>query len=694
MTASSGTSAPTSASARDRPSPWILGSWQDLLLFVGTPALILPAFWITKTQLSIAQISLYVAAFGALGHHLPGMMRAYGDRDLFRRFRVRFVVAPVLIVAASAYCAREGLTVLALVAVVWGVWHGLMQTYGFVRIYDGKSSGFSSLTRHLDLAMCIAWFTSGMMVSPDRFFSLLEKYHVYCGGPLPSAGTVSMFANAWFWATWALTAVYIGHLIGEWFRGRAPNPIKLLLMATSFGFWWFTRVTVDNPLVGIALFEVFHDVQYLSIVWVFNRGRSAKDPGAGPFTRFLFRRSGALIGVYVGMVFCYGALGLIPRAGFSMAEVTTAFQGVLVASGLLHFYYDGFIWKLREKAIRDPMGLSETGGTRRVQTLPMWARHSTKWAVFLIPAAILGFRETKLTDTRVDRFAFLTQAVPDSADAREAYASDLARLGRLDEAVDQFGQAIAIARDFVEARNNLGIVLAQQGLTDEAILQFRGALEFDPQHVDALTNLGLGLARTGRIEEAIGLYEQALDIDPYHAIARENLELARRPRADDAVSEINDHAVRLAMTGRVNEAIEALESALRLDPTSAALHNNLGILLAGAGRFEEAKGHYEAVLRVQPESLETQVNLLGLLLTVEARDEADRCLESLLRLGGDSAELRSKIGVVFATRGMMDQAVVQFREAVRIDPEFAEAVGNLNRATQALKEKPRPDPRP
>ena len=215
MTASPGTAAPTSPSTSKRRSPWILGSWQDLVLFVGTPALILPAFWITRTQLSIAEISLYVAAFGALGHHLPGMMRAYGDRDLFRRFRTRFIVGPILIVGASAYCAREGLVVLSLVAVVWGVWHGLMQTYGFVRIYDAKSSGFSPLTRHLDLAMCIAWFTAGMMVSPERLFSLLEKYHVYCGGPLPPAGAVSLFASAWFFATWALTAVYVGAVAQE-----------------------------------------------------------------------------------------------------------------------------------------------------------------------------------------------------------------------------------------------------------------------------------------------------------------------------------------------------------------------------------------------------------------------------------------------------------------------------------------------
>lgn len=62
---------------------------------------------------------------------------------------------------------------------------------------------------------------------------------------------------------------------------------------------------VENILVGVALFEVFHDVQYLSIVWIYNRTRVERDESIRGFMRFVFRRSGALIGVYVGLVMAY-----------------------------------------------------------------------------------------------------------------------------------------------------------------------------------------------------------------------------------------------------------------------------------------------------------------------------------------------------------------------------------------------------
>ena len=94
--------------AISRPSwqfAWILGSWQDLLLFIATPLLILLLLPVARLGLSVAEIALYVAAFGALGHHLPGMMRAYGDRELFARFRLRFIVSPIFLVAVCVYCS-------------------------------------------------------------------------------------------------------------------------------------------------------------------------------------------------------------------------------------------------------------------------------------------------------------------------------------------------------------------------------------------------------------------------------------------------------------------------------------------------------------------------------------------------------------------------------------------------------------
>src|SRR3981081_1248239 len=74
---------------------WILSSWRDLILYVGTPLLLVPLFAVAQVRWSAQDIYLFVAAFGATGHHLPGMIRAYGDRSLFELIRWRCILAPV-----------------------------------------------------------------------------------------------------------------------------------------------------------------------------------------------------------------------------------------------------------------------------------------------------------------------------------------------------------------------------------------------------------------------------------------------------------------------------------------------------------------------------------------------------------------------------------------------------------------------
>ena len=64
---------------------WILNSWRDLILYVGTPLLLLPIFLLAQRRWNTQDIYLFVSAFGAMGHHLPGMIRAYGDPALFTK---------------------------------------------------------------------------------------------------------------------------------------------------------------------------------------------------------------------------------------------------------------------------------------------------------------------------------------------------------------------------------------------------------------------------------------------------------------------------------------------------------------------------------------------------------------------------------------------------------------------------------
>src|SRR5215470_8907565 len=105
-----------------RPKLWILNSWRDLLFYVGTPALLIPLFALAQMRWSPQDIYLFVAAFGAMGHHLPGMMRAYGDKALFERFRWRFIVAPIFLLATCVSFTLWDLQGLVLIVFFWGVW--------------------------------------------------------------------------------------------------------------------------------------------------------------------------------------------------------------------------------------------------------------------------------------------------------------------------------------------------------------------------------------------------------------------------------------------------------------------------------------------------------------------------------------------------------------------------------------------
>src|SRR5205814_10311266 len=93
---------PAAPAAARKPSLWILDSWRDLGLYVCTPLLIVPIFLLAQARWSAQDIYLFVAAFGGMGHHLPGMIRAYGDRPLLVLLKWRLICAPNLSVVSVA----------------------------------------------------------------------------------------------------------------------------------------------------------------------------------------------------------------------------------------------------------------------------------------------------------------------------------------------------------------------------------------------------------------------------------------------------------------------------------------------------------------------------------------------------------------------------------------------------------------
>jgi Flp pilus assembly protein TadD len=616
---------PDTVATGPKKSLWILNSWRDLVLYVGTPLLLVPAFALAQARWSPQDIYLFVAAFGAMGHHLPGMIRAYGDRALFERFKWRFILAPLFLLVVCVAFFWWDLKGILLVVFFWGVWHGLMQTYGFCRIYDAKTGTFDALTRRLDFAMCVIWFATAVALSPYRLSDTLETYYM-CGGLFISPSIIHNGQQLILLAAIVVSVLFILHFGRMWIIGHRPNPVKLALLVTSIAFWWYCNNLVANILVGIALFEVFHDVQYLSLVWIYNRNRVEKDSNIGGFMRFVFRRSGSLIGLYVGLVFAYGSVSYF-NAHVGLETVKRILTGVVTASTLLHFYYDGFIWKVRERSTRQSLGLA--GGTTDVSLggiLPSWAWHGLKWvAVFVVPLGALWFWQTHLNMPELQRRAWLAADVPNGAKQHFDY----------------------------------GVALQKEGQWEQAEQQYKTALGFNPADAKSHVNLAAVLTAQARFDEAAPHMEEALRLQP-----------------NDGEYHLN-YASLLQRLGRGDEAGPHYEAGARFLPDSPEAHYNYASFLASTGKGNDSVSELQRVVQLKPDYLDVQLRLADALFEKGNLEEAKIHYTTALRADPKLAVAHNSLGRLYLTQGQISQAIVQFGEALRLNPDYKEAEENL-----------------
>jgi hypothetical protein len=405
------TASASAAAGTLTPKPWIDGPLRDLALYIGTPILLLPLLALRAGRPAVDEMIVLAGGVAALGHHLPGMMRAYGDRALFARFRLRFLLAPLVLVPICVAFSVLDLGGVLLVTFFWTTWHTLMQIFGFARIYDAKVGATGRWASRLDLALCIAWIGAPLILSQSRLGRLLELWYG-SGGPLVPAPFLSGLRDVWWIGTIAVSLMWLFHTARAWRAGPGPSPAKLALFAASFPFWWVCMAVVDNLLVGIAMFDLFHDVQYLALVWTFNRARVSAGATVGAVSRFLFGGHLVLVVLYVVLVVAYGSVGYFGER-ISEDVVRRSLLGVLAASALLHFYFDGFIWKVRERSTRAGLGVAGGGEDVRLGgKLPGWTVHAAKWLFLFVPLGLLYAWDVR--DERPERVwrAASVEAVP------------------------------------------------------------------------------------------------------------------------------------------------------------------------------------------------------------------------------------------------------------------------------------------
>jgi tetratricopeptide (TPR) repeat protein len=103
-----------------------------------------------------------------------------------------------------------------------------------------------------------------------------------------------------------------------------------------------------------------------------------------------------------------------------------------------------------------------------------------------------------------------------------------------------------------------------------------------------------------------------------------------------------------------------------------------------SGDLARAEPLYRAILRDDPYHVNA-LQLLGLVLYQTGRvEEAIRCLRQALQLNPGFAEVHNNLSNILTAQGRLDEAIAGFREAIRLKPAYAEAHNNLGAALQQL----------
>jgi Flp pilus assembly protein TadD len=580
--------------------PWILGPKRDLLLFVLTPAALLPALAFTQ-RVAPETLATYVLGFGGFGHHLPGFIRAYSDPGLFRRFRLRFTLVPAVLIAVAAVFAYLNLNALVFATVAWGIWHGAMQVNGFLRIYDSKAGSFDAATAGLDRLMCLSWFGLAVLHSPEKLIALIAPFYT-SGGPLLGAGALAGASRAWDIATACITALFLAN---AWRRSRAgtpPSPIKLLAMAAAFAYWGYCMMFAPSLLIGLLLWEIFHDVQYNVLVWLFQRRRVDANLGAGRMERFLFAPGTGRLLIYAALIIGYGAIGV--ATSYADLDLPGKFmgQGVMpwllrltVVSALLHFYYDGFIWRMREPETRRGLTLEAKGAMAGAGIAAGW-RHGWKWAFFFVPVAFLGWRQYRGQGPGLEaQIRSLPETVPRSWAAHFLAGTHFKGLGRRDEAESHFREVVRYNPGLAEGHIFLADLLYKKGDDEGALDEYRRAGELDSANGLVRMNLGFLYLRQDRPWLAEPHFRAGLAADPGNADLQFGLGSA------------------LLRQRRFGEARPYLEAALRLAPGHSEALNSLGMIEELSGDPAGAAVLYRQALAADSGNASARSNLAALL---------------------------------------------------------------------------------
>lgn len=278
------------------------------------------------------------------------------------------------------------------------------------------------------------------------------------------------------------------------------------------------------------------------------------------------------------------------RAAAMFAKVDTAAPGST----------DALVY--RAKAL---VHLEDFAGADQALRSYLQAHHSSSDALYM-----LGFvlnRENRAADS----LAVYTQAAaitPPTSDDLKVVGLDYVLLNDYPDAIKWLEKAVAFDNKNKDAWYYLGRAYYTRSRLNEARKAFQTVLDLDPRNAKAENNLGLILESDGQPAAAIEAFQKAIawqEIEP-----------------NESEQPYVNLGSLLIEQGKVKEAIEPLEKAVKLAPENAYCRLRLGTAYLRAGEFDRAQRELEEAIQIDPNDPTAHYQLGRLFKEIHAPERA------------------------------------------------------------------------
>ncbi len=353
----------------------------DLVWFLGLPFIAMAAalasqYWLSAVALASCALWINVP------HTFSTILRVYGLEEDRQRFGDRLIVGLIAICGLIYFGIVWFPISLVLLITLWNHQHFMMQLHGFTRIYDFKARAGLPTTGGFDLGLNIVLYFNMFLTAP-LFTKYWVRELVRFGVPLTisAVDTIQILSLI---ATSVYGLVYLRHVFACVRAGVHLNPVKYLFLATNYSVLYYLAFRTDSLLVHGIANMIMHGLQYFVIIYLFTEHKVQQSPGknrflstitglgaAGPIAFFTLC---VLYAVIYQLVlnrpleeFGFGVLSFMNQYGEALPPMGLAalsekegldlyLSVIIAAPGLLHLYYDSFIWKVRES--KSQAGLS------------------------------------------------------------------------------------------------------------------------------------------------------------------------------------------------------------------------------------------------------------------------------------------------------------------------------------------------